>query len=123
MGRFYPKGLLKGIAGIFRANAQPFRCVAVNNGHLTVDFNHPLAGKSLYLSAVIGKVGLKNAERGGTSVDWMENLTFGPGMQARWQTQQTDYFSEDAFEYPEEALKNIVVIKVKIESMTGKQSG
>jgi len=32
-------------------------------------------------------------------------------------------YSEGTFEYPANAIKNIVVIKVKIESMTGKQSG
>ena len=32
-------------------------------------------------------------------------------------------YSEKPFEYPEEAVKNTVVIKVEIESMTGKQSG
>jgi nitroimidazol reductase NimA-like FMN-containing flavoprotein (pyridoxamine 5'-phosphate oxidase superfamily) len=31
-------------------------------------------------------------------------------------------FSEGTFEYPEEAVKNTVVIKVEIESMTGKKS-
>ena len=97
LGRFYPKGLLKGIAGIFRANVQPFRCVGLNNGQMTVDFNHPLAGKSLHLSAVVGKVASKRTERGGTSIDWMEALTHGPGMQARWQNQKTDYFSDGAF--------------------------
>ena len=97
LGRFYPKGLLKGIAGIFKANVQPFRCVGLKNGHMTIDFNHPLAGKNLHLSVVIGKVGLKSVERGGTSIDWMETLTNGPGMQARWQNQKTDYFSDDAF--------------------------
>lgn len=98
LGRFYPRGMLKGISGVFSANVQPFRCVGLNNGHMTVDFNHPLAGKDLDLSVVIGKVEPKNAERGGTSVDWMETLTSGPGMQARWQVQQTDYFSDDAFD-------------------------
>lgn len=97
MGRFYPKGILKGISGVYRSNLQPFRCVGINNGRITVDFNHPLAGKGLELSAVIGKVVQKGAERGGTSNDWLEILTNGPGMQARWQEQQTDYFSEGAF--------------------------
>ena len=97
LGRFYPKGLLKGIAGIFKANVQPFRCVGLNNGHMTIDFNHPLAGKNLHLSVVIGKVGLKSVERGGKSIDWMETLTNGPGMQARWHNQKTDYFSVGAF--------------------------
>lgn len=85
LGRFYPKGILKGIAGVFRVNLQPFRCVGLSNDHLTVDFNHALAGKNLQLSIVIGKVGIKSTERGETSIDWMETLTFGPGMQGRWQ--------------------------------------
>jgi len=97
LGRFYPKGLLKGITGIFRANVLPFRCVGLNNGLMTVDFNHPLAGKDLHLSAVVGKVESKRTERGGVSIDWMEALTHGPGMQARWQNQKTDYFSDGAF--------------------------
>ena len=97
LGLFYPKGLLKGIAGIFRANVQPFRCVGLNNDHMTVDFNHALAGKDLHLSVVVGKVELKRTEQGGTSIDWMETLTNGPGMQARWKNQKTDYFSDGAF--------------------------
>lgn len=32
-------------------------------------------------------------------------------------------YSEKSFEYPEEAIRNTVVIKVEIKSMTGKQSG
>jgi len=32
-------------------------------------------------------------------------------------------YSEGAFEYSEEAVKKTVVIKVEVESMTGKQSG
>jgi len=32
-------------------------------------------------------------------------------------------FSEKSFEYPANAIENTVVIKVEIESMTGKQSG
>jgi len=32
-------------------------------------------------------------------------------------------YSESTFEYPEEAIKNTTIIKVEIESMTGKQSG
>jgi len=95
LGRFYPKGMLKGVPGVFRANVQPFRCVGLNNGNMTVDFNHPLAGKDLHLSIVIGKVRPKVIERGGTSVDWMEALTSGPGMQARWNMQPTDFFTSD----------------------------
>jgi SAM-dependent methyltransferase/FKBP-type peptidyl-prolyl cis-trans isomerase 2 len=97
VGRFYPKGILKNVAGVFSANVEPFRCVQSNNGNMTVDFNHPLSGKDLVLSAVVGKVEAKESERGGSSVDWMEVLTTGPGMQARWRNSQTDYFSPGAF--------------------------
>jgi FKBP-type peptidyl-prolyl cis-trans isomerase 2 len=103
VGRFYPKGILKSVAGVFSANVQPFRLVHVNNGNMMVDFNHPLAGKELILSGIVGKVENKATERGGSSVDWMEVLTTGPGMQARWQGQQTDFFSAEAFIREDEA--------------------
>lgn len=101
-GRFYPKGWLKDVGGIFTANIQPFRCVGVNNGHMTVDLNHPIAGKNVKLSCLIGKVEKKTMERGGTSIDWIETLTDGPGMQARWHNQATAYFTEDAFDRKDE---------------------
>jgi SAM-dependent methyltransferase/FKBP-type peptidyl-prolyl cis-trans isomerase 2 len=97
VGRFYPRGLLKDVPGVFKENVQPFRCVQLNNGHIKVDFNHPLSGRDLVLSAVVGKVENKKIERGGSSVDWMEALTTGPGMQGRWQRRQTDFFNSDAF--------------------------
>jgi hypothetical protein len=98
LGRFYPKGLLKDVSGVFRKNIAPFRCVGINNGNLSVDFNHPLAGKNLRLSTIIGKIEPKRIERGGTSIDWMERLADGPGMQARWRGQATDYLTGRAFE-------------------------
>ena len=97
VGRFFPKGMLKDVTGVFSANIQPCRCVEINNGNMTVDLNHPLSGKDLALSAIVGKVEAKNIERGGSSVDWIEVLTNGPGMQARWQGSQSDYFSPGAF--------------------------
>ena len=102
VGRFYPKGVLKDVTGVFSANIQPCRCVEINNGNLTVDLNHPLSGKDLALSAVVGKVEAKSIERGGSSVDWMELLTNGPGMQARWQNCQSDYFSPGGFRRDDE---------------------
>lgn len=101
-GRFYPKGLLKGVSGVFKANVEPFRCVGKNNGHMTVDFNHPLAGKNLVLSAMVAKIETKAYERGGISVDWVGELTTGPGMQARWEHSQTDFFSGDALRREDE---------------------
>ncbi|MFZ0243865.1 MAG: methyltransferase domain-containing protein [Desulfobacterales bacterium] len=102
IGRFYPQGLLNGIPGVFRANVQPFRCVGVNNGDLTVDLNHPVAGKALRLSCLVGQVANKTVERGGTSIDWIETLTDGIGMQARWREQATDFFAGEPFERQDE---------------------
>ena len=96
-GRYYPRGILKGIANVFKENVEPFRIVDLNNGYLQVDLNHPLSGKSLNLTTIIGRVEKKNTERGGTSLDWIETLTSGPGMQARWENNATDYFCEESF--------------------------
>jgi SAM-dependent methyltransferase/FKBP-type peptidyl-prolyl cis-trans isomerase 2 len=103
VGRFYPRGMLKNVAGVFKANVQPFRCVQLNNGHMQVDFNHPLSGKDLVLSGLVGKVETKESERGGSSVDWMEAITTGPGMQARWQRHPTDFFGAGAFDRDDES--------------------
>jgi SAM-dependent methyltransferase/FKBP-type peptidyl-prolyl cis-trans isomerase 2 len=103
IGRFYPKGHLTDVSGIFRGNVQPFRCVDINNGSMKVDLNHPLAGRDLVLSGIVGKVESKETERGGTSVDWMEILTDGPGMQGRWNKCQTDFFSAGAFARDDES--------------------
>ncbi|PID73793.1 MAG: hypothetical protein CSB33_01850 [Desulfobacterales bacterium] len=101
-GRFYPKGLLKDLANVFRANITPFRCVSVKNGCIDVDFNHPLAGKELTISATVGNIGEKFSERGGASMDWFSALTEGPGMQTRWKNQPTDFFSDNPFERDDE---------------------
>jgi SAM-dependent methyltransferase len=97
IGRFYPKGLLKGIAGVFPQNFQPFRLVGVQNGQLDVDFNHPLAKAAIKLRTSIKKIGTRTAERGGRCHDWSGIFTKGPGMQARWGKRPTDFFSDRPF--------------------------
>ncbi len=98
VGRFYPKGVLKDIAGVFKDNIAPFRCVGINNGHMSVDFNHPLSDRELRISTIVGKVEPKRIERGGTSIDWIERLTQGPGMQARWRDVASEFFTNSAFD-------------------------
>jgi FKBP-type peptidyl-prolyl cis-trans isomerase 2 len=97
-GRFYPKGKLNGLPGVFPQNMQPFRCTAVNNGHMDVNTDHPLAPYPLSLSMTIGQINTKENERGGSSIDWVGLLTDGPGMQARWNGVATDFFSRNPFE-------------------------
>ena len=99
-GRFYPKGILKGVPNVFRANKEPFRCAEVDDTNLLVDFNHPLAGVDLNLKAAIKRI---DSKKGGAGNDWLEILTTGPGMQARWGGQPTDFFSDNPFARPDES--------------------
>ncbi len=96
-GRFYPKGFLKNIRNVFPQNIEPFRCIDVDDGRLAVDLNHPLAGRPARLTAAVMAVDSKNIERGGTATDWVETISEGPGMQARWSGRPTDFFSDDPF--------------------------
>lgn len=101
-GRFYPLGIVDNLPGVFSANVEPFRCTEIKNGHMKIDLNHPLAGKEITLTTLIGGVEEKKKERGGASVAWLEDLLKGPGMQARWNGRATDYFSEKPFERDDE---------------------
>jgi SAM-dependent methyltransferase len=107
VGRFYPKGILKDIPGIFSANREPFRCLQLNNGHITVDLGHPLADKNLSLTVTIGNVSKKTKERGGVSVDWSATISRGVGMQAPWRNTSTDFLDDAAFERPDESADEI----------------
>jgi len=102
MGRFYPKGLLKDVAGVFPQNLQPFRCVGVENGHLKVDLNHPLSNKPIRVKAIVKEIRLNSVERGGRCNDWMEIMADGPGMQARWEGRPTDFLSKNRFQRTDE---------------------
>jgi SAM-dependent methyltransferase/FKBP-type peptidyl-prolyl cis-trans isomerase 2 len=102
-GRYYPKGLLEGLTGVFPQNTEPFRCVDVEPSRLTADMNHPLAATATQLTADIQDVRIKAAERGGTSIDWFENLTSGPGMQVRNASENTDFFVQSPFERSDES--------------------
>ncbi|WP_373499419.1 methyltransferase domain-containing protein [Desulfococcus sp.] len=102
-GRFYPKGLLHGITGVFPQNVEPFRCVTVENGHIQADLNHPLSRRTARLSATVMGVADKKIERGGTVTDWVETISQGPGMQARWLGNPTDFFSDEPFLREDEA--------------------
>ncbi len=103
MGRFYPRGVLKDVTGVFRANRTPFRVVGCNNGRLTVDLGHPLSGKPIDLSTTIGAVGAKPHERGGSLNHWGEIITDGVGMQARRQECLTHFFDDRPFARSDES--------------------
>jgi SAM-dependent methyltransferase len=96
-GRFYPKGLLRSLPGIFRGNIEPFRCTGISNETITVDFNHPLSQKFGDLTVSVKDVRESTGELGGSCTDWFEIITSGPGMQTRCRGNPTDFFSDEPF--------------------------
>ena len=102
-GRFYPRGMITGIPGVFRANKTPFRCVGIKGNRFTADFNHPLAGLELTLETEPREHSLKPEERGGHCTDWMEAALSGPGMQARYNGKATAFFNGRPFRRRDEA--------------------
>jgi hypothetical protein len=96
-GRFYPKGILSGIAGVFSENITPFRVLDSNEQRVIVDFNHPLSDVPLDISIEILDIKPKKKERGGMCTDWIEQLTSGPGIQSRPVENPVDFFSDNPF--------------------------
>jgi SAM-dependent methyltransferase len=96
-GRFYPKGILVGFHDIHAADRSPCRVVGVETDALVVDLNHPLAGRELELSLTIEDILNTRGGRAGPRLDVRARLTDnGPGMQARWRGQPTDFLADDA---------------------------
>jgi SAM-dependent methyltransferase len=106
-GRFYPQGLLKGLAGVFRGNTVPFRCLTADDQGFTADCNHPMAGRPFRLDVEIHRVDNKDRERGGPSNDWVELSLEGPGMQARANGRPTVFFTDQAFARQDEAADSL----------------
>ncbi len=98
IGRFYPKGILSDVTGIFKANMTPFRCINQSNGHLDVAMGHPMAGKTMDVNVTVGSIYSTLEEHGGTLNNWGEVITDGIGMQARWDAQPTDFFSDQPYD-------------------------
>jgi hypothetical protein len=91
-GRFYPQGFLSDLVGIYPQNIFPFRVIDVTPETFTADLNHPLATYPLCVRVYVHNVAIKDGDVGGRCSVWIEELADnGPGMQARWQNQPTDF--------------------------------
>jgi methyltransferase family protein len=101
-GRFYPLGLIKDLPNVFSGNMKPFRLTGVDDRHIQVDLNHPLANYDLLVSAQVHNSILKPYDRGGECSVLMECLCDGPGMQVRGNGRPTEFFSEDSFKREDE---------------------
>ena len=96
-GRFYPRGCIAGVRGLFTQDTTPFRVGEVGD-ELTVDLNHPLARQELTLACRILDIWSAGDEHGGRCNEVGELVTAGgPGMQARWRGQPTDFWSDIPF--------------------------
>jgi SAM-dependent methyltransferase len=97
-GRFYPKGMIAGVRDITSDDITPFRVARVSGERLTLDLNPPLAGRPLALNARVLKAWQAGSQRGGSVQDIPDLIAGkGPGMQARWRGEPTDFLSENAF--------------------------
>ncbi len=97
-GRFYPRAFIGGSRGIFPEELVPFRVSSVSEDMIGCDLNHPLADKALDLSVRILDIWAAGEEHGGSCNDVAEMITLnGPGMQARWRGQPTDFWKDLPF--------------------------
>ncbi len=93
-GRFYPKGFLSNVLGVYPENYYPFRVIGLSEKEFVADLNHPLALYPIQVKATILEIAEKDSEFGGRCTVWTEEIAdCGPGMQARWQGKPTDFQS------------------------------
>lgn len=98
-GRFYPQMLLRGVDGVFGRSVLPFRLLSIEDEHLTIDLNHPLAGRDLTFSGRVIAIHPEGRERGGRCEHWLERLcTDGPGMQVGGHMNLNDWLSPGSME-------------------------
>lgn len=94
LGRFYPQAMIQALPSRFVGGMAPMRVVALDDRHITCDFNHPLAGRALTLSSCVHRLRPAPAERGGRCQDVIEELIVGPGMQVAGRGGATDFFDD-----------------------------
>jgi SAM-dependent methyltransferase/FKBP-type peptidyl-prolyl cis-trans isomerase 2 len=98
VGRYYPRGILRGVEGIVRADRRPFRVTGLTPDTCVADLNHPLAERAIELTFRIESVRPSGDQRGGRCLDVVDALTAdGPGMQARGAQGATDFWSDEPF--------------------------
>lgn len=96
-GRFYPKGFIAGVQGIFPEEVTPFRICEVGE-RLCVDLNHPMSQREIEFRFSIMDIWDAGDEHGGRCNDVADLAAEnGPGMQARWHDRPTDFWSDIPF--------------------------
>lgn len=96
-GRFYPKGLLKGIPDIFGVNFFPLRCIGTSDNHVICDLNNPLAIHMPQINVTINDIEEKQRDSGASCKHIFEEHIQFCGMQTRFKNMPTDFFSGSPF--------------------------
>ena len=99
VGRFYPQALVDGARSLGAPRGHPLRVLECGKGRLSVDLNHPLAGRDLELTVTAGADRAAGGAGTGLSAELITGN--GPGMQARrlqmGAPQPTDFFADRPF--------------------------
>lgn len=104
VGRFFPRGLLRGVPGVLPKDRRPMRVVGRGPGTVELDFNHPLARCALSLYATAHAPAPTASGEGGTPPDVAALLVQGgPGMQMALPGRDTDFGDVDALRREDEA--------------------
>ncbi len=102
-GRFYPRGIVSGIADNFPQDRRPFMYLGRHDAKAVIDFNHPLAGFTLDCEAtLVNWLDIKE-ERGGRCNEIVQDVAAnGPGMQSGRKDIETDFFAGNPFRREDE---------------------
>ncbi|MBI5040002.1 MAG: methyltransferase domain-containing protein [Gammaproteobacteria bacterium] len=96
-GRWYPATFFD-TSLFFRGDTRPGRILSVDDQHIAVDFNHPLAAFPMRVEAAVAVDYGAGPERGGRCNDIVQEITArGPGMQAPLQDGEVDFLSGEPF--------------------------
>jgi len=103
LGRFYPKGVLTRLTGIYPSNYFPFRVIEVNPEGFLADLNNPLAWYTFRVSVYVHNVAIKDSDVGGSCSVWLQDIAnLGPGMQVRYPGIETDFQLKEPLGRPNE---------------------
>jgi SAM-dependent methyltransferase len=97
-GRFYPRGWLSGLPGVYPQDRRPFRFLGAEGESARVDLNHPLAAYPLTFEGRVLAEAAPSEEHGGRSNEVAKDLVSGgPGCQSRCPEIDTDFFAGEPF--------------------------
>ncbi|MEW8258094.1 MAG: methyltransferase domain-containing protein [Candidatus Thiodiazotropha taylori] len=96
LGRFYPQGFFKGVAGLYREAVEPARIIELNADRMKLDLNHPLARTRVKLQLGIDRILPGRDRRTGRCDNPLDELLKFPGLATPLQSGEDIDFGDDA---------------------------